>query len=543
VLLDATNGDAKYRDVRSSIFAMSGVSGGALGAATVRSALDDAIRENSTPDSSVTTCVNYPAGMSNPECVLNPPCKESSDLWFLSKEKPEYASSSSVERKWTWRDCLQVLTSGDYLSPAFIGLAFRDWIAPPLGPSQSDSKMGTRGPYQDRSALLEESMERHYNKVVFREDNRACGPIDDKGIDPKGTDKKGFCKPFGYLKNQKENGREPWLPLLLLNSTTVERGRPLITSDIFLSCPAIAPRAKFKDLFPTALDFFELLNSRNEPLNAENIDRTNSDEQRNAKCDGVAANKMRSRGDIRVSTAIVNSARFPLISTQGNLRNLSDQVAVRIVDGGYFDSSGLASLQPLISDLQKEGLHPMVLRLSNDPVHLNDSEIRLPPPRSASTGPNVVAEEQGFWSWLLNRYTSPLDALNNTREGHEEAARVATFEMVTPKFDLRNPETILPSYFPILIYDKIDMKGKGAKWCRSKDGEAVNMPQVSMSWWLSPVTQSFIDLQLCGDNNVRYLNCLLDQLLIVVPKISRSCAEIPDMDSRLLNVPVEFNDR
>jgi len=514
-LLDATSGDLRYRDVRSSIFAMSGVSGGALGVGTVRAALDDALREGK----------------------VGPPCKQSSDLWFLWGNERQHAGASPKERKWTWRDCLQVLTSGDYLSPAFVGLAFRDWLAPPLGPSEYNAKIGARGAYLDRSALLEQSMERHYNNVVFLDSDRACGPAGASEGEDKGIDERGLCKRFGYLQNQREDEHEPWLPVLLLNSTTVERGRPLITSDIFLSCPAIAPRAKFKDLFPTTLDFFELLNSRIEQVNPQAIEERKNEEEE-ANCDGVAANKIRSAGDIRLSTAIVNSARFPLISTQGNITNDGGRsVAVRIVDGGYFDSSGLTTLQPIISDLQREGLRPIVVRLSNDPVHLDEAEIRLPPPRKELTGPNVVPEPQGFWSWLLDRYTSPLDALNNTREGHEEAARVATFEMVT-SFDPK-----IPSYFPILMYDKIDMKGKDSKWCRNNNNEPINMSRVSMSWWLSPVTQGFIDLQLCGDDNVRYLNCLLDQLLIDIQKVSQSCAEIPDMQSRLLKAPLELNVR
>ena len=41
-----------------------------------------------------------------------------------------------------------------------------------------------------------------------------------------------------------------------------------------------------------------------------------------------------------LSTAAHNSARFPIISPAGEIRNRQHQIVDRIVDGGYFENYG-----------------------------------------------------------------------------------------------------------------------------------------------------------------------------------------------------------
>ena len=94
------------------IFAMSGVSGGALGFAIVKAALLDFADAK--------------------------PC---------NKEDGK------------WRPCLQDLVSGDYLSPVFVGLGFRDQVAPPIFPFNDANRWG------DRAALLEIAWERQYMRA------------------------------------------------------------------------------------------------------------------------------------------------------------------------------------------------------------------------------------------------------------------------------------------------------------------------------------------------------------------------------------------
>ena len=96
-IIDRTKGDGAPG---RKIFALSGVSGGAFGAATIRAALADAAERGGAP-----------------------PCVRSAPLWFG-------AASGAPDPSVSWRSCLQLLVSGDYLSSGFIGLGFRDNFAP-----------------------------------------------------------------------------------------------------------------------------------------------------------------------------------------------------------------------------------------------------------------------------------------------------------------------------------------------------------------------------------------------------------------------------
>ena len=98
-LLDRAGGlpDANGRALAPArrIFAISGVSGGSFGAATIRTALADSLALGQGP----------------------PPCQRPTNGWFG-------ADASAVRS--SWRACLQALVAGDYLTPAFVGLAWRD---------------------------------------------------------------------------------------------------------------------------------------------------------------------------------------------------------------------------------------------------------------------------------------------------------------------------------------------------------------------------------------------------------------------------------
>ena len=99
----------------------------------------------------------------------------------------------------------------------------------------------------DRATLLEQAIEEHYNVVVAGE-RTSCGH---------GEDRRGLCRPFGYLPAA-EPGR--WLPLLLLNATSVGSGRQIIASDIYIG--AESPDAdQCKELFPHSYSAFEVLAS------------------------------------------------------------------------------------------------------------------------------------------------------------------------------------------------------------------------------------------------------------------------------------------
>ncbi|MBY5735674.1 hypothetical protein HFO26_36740 [Rhizobium leguminosarum] len=100
---------------------------------------------------------------------------------------------------------------------------------------------------------------------------------------------------------------QPWIPIWMIGGALEEDGRPILTSS---------------------------LNFEN------NIDAWDFH--------SVAS------GDVRLSTAILNGARFPFVSPGGTLRNVQapeDVSEVHIVDGGYFDAAGVEVLRELAKSL------------------------------------------------------------------------------------------------------------------------------------------------------------------------------------------------
>jgi|UPI00056A2110 hypothetical protein len=95
--------------------------------------------------------------------------------------------------------------------------------------------------------------------------------------------------------------------------------------------------------------------------------------------------------DVRLSTAILNGARFPYISSSGTLSNPAMPQAVgsvHIVDGGYFDAAGVETVRGLAQIMLAKGgpaaddaIQPIFLLISNDGIN---------PPYSFETGARIV---------------------------------------------------------------------------------------------------------------------------------------------------------
>ncbi len=152
--------------IRKRIFAISAVSGSATGAAMSVAAFARAGAETRQP------CAN-PA---------------SRTLWYGEEIN-------------NWRDCLEALMAGDFLTPTMIGLTFHDTIR--------------FGWWRDRAALIERSWELQFARIM--------------GI--KQVSWQGGCPgdmrcPFMDLRPREGL----WLPLLLLNGASAATGQRLITT-------------------------------------------------------------------------------------------------------------------------------------------------------------------------------------------------------------------------------------------------------------------------------------------------------------------------
>ncbi len=416
-------------------FAFSGVSGGSFGLASVKAALLDATLH---------------AGD-------GPPC----------------AHASKTEGP--WRGCLERLVAGDYLSPAFVGLAFRDQIAPPVYPFTDTEIWG------DRAVLLEKAWERNYLA-------QRTGDLHATDCGLARTDA-GLCRPFATARS---DGR--WTPLLLLNGTSVQTGRRVIASEIQ---PVWTKGGQAQTLLPWSYDFFDIFGASC---------GTPALDARPNNCASSAGAGDQPWANVRLSTATLLSARFPIISPAGHvhMRGKDNPHGDGIVDGGYFENSGLSTALDVAAGLKAMNLTPIVLSISNDPtvekVPTTPSGSAEPECRSLILRLDVRrAESNSIWIRAGEILQAPLTALLNTRDGHADEATHSLRQRLqawdAQASDLCDPKTA--SFFPIRVY---------------AEGSRFAMPDLSMSWWLSPIVQKALDRQLEHPKNIQQLDLLLRRL-------------------------------
>jgi hypothetical protein len=404
---------------------MSGVSGGALGITLARTALLEAGDKG-------------------------PPCRHAIDIGGHEHGDPRQS----------WRACLQLLAAGDYLSPTVLGMIFRDTLALVISAL-------ARADVADRATFLEQAIEEHYNAVVVGE-RTACGETEDR---------RGLCRPFGYLPKP---GHDRWLPLLLLNATSVDSGRQIIASDLYIGAESPDP-AHCTELFPHSYSVFEVLAS-----GAQGPHRD--------PATGCLAPGLADADDLRLSTAAVMSARFPVVSPKGNLRNRAGTVIEQVVDGSFFDNTGLESLMPLVPLLHARGLRPLVIHIANKPWELRRAGSYVVPGRPADRNDphhiRVDTVSRTSWADALEAISSPLLALNSARSGHVERAEEKMIELVA-----REPAGV---YITPRLYSAPEPdESQESGFCEDEPSLGFSLRNLSMSWWLSPLVRRLIDAQLC----------------------------------------------
>jgi hypothetical protein len=454
-LIDLGQDPAKaaiYGDVHKRIFALSTVSGSSVGALVVRSALADAAENGA---------------------AARPPCTtEGRGSWFGKRAKTRAEPGVRFDPTRSWRDCFQLILAGDFLSPVMVGLAYRDSF--PLGNPFSGTPL-----WPDRATLLEQGFEHRYHRMTspyhgsLRSARSCRNPPAQGPADP--ADDAGLCRRFGYHPDPARAGA--WLPLLFINGTSVSTGRRIVVGDV---CAADRFGSK-RTLFPFAYDLNEIATWPKKP----NADPCEPPADRN----------------IRLSTAATMSARFPIISPYGNLRDRNNDVVDRIVDGGYFENDGLATAADIAEALKHEqfGLQPVIIRVVNEPVR----------PETRILGPDrpLIPDEEERAPF--DGITSIFRALTATRSGHEEGHaayaksavgehrlyEIRVYKLEPPQSAARDQEKTMPLRENPLCRQVIKTKAK--------------MGHVSMSWWMSQSVQAYLDAQLCVKANWGRLECEL----------------------------------
>jgi hypothetical protein len=350
-LLDEAALDADLGNIRNRLFALSTVSGSSVGGAMMRAAWMDAKEAGD---------------------IDNPPCREPTMTASYRSPAAEPQDYNRV-RRGSWRDCFQQLLAGDFLSPVFVGIAYRDIF--PIGNVFTGEALGL-----DRTGLLEQAFERWYRRVVGKSGACEIGDVT------------GLCRRVGHLPQPAMPPAQPqWIPLLFVNGTSVSTGRRVLVSDVRVDC-----------LQEGAVPFLNLAYDSRELRDTRVRAGPRDCAMETAEPPGAAV-------DLRLSTTATMSARFPIISTQGVVRDLSGNIVDSIVDGGYFENDGLATAADIVRELQNRGLHPVVIQTDSEPEEVRETERsradqRPPMPESGART-------------LFDAYTSIGRALYATRSG------------------------------------------------------------------------------------------------------------------------------
>ncbi len=216
--------------------------------------------------------------------------------------------------------------------------------------------------------LYGDLMQRFLPLAIFSDRAQALEKGWESGFKSAYTEDSAFTlnKPFRELFVLAEE--DQWLPNLLLNGTSQETGKRIITSSLTID----------QNIFPDAYDFYKLN-------------------------DGKA---------IAASTAAHNSARFTYVSPAGVI-NTDKHMSGHIIDGGYFENYGATTLSNLLAGLEntsfkdsKRGLLVIVIS--------NDTAIQREFYTDTCLKDGCKIAEQVF----LNEIFAPLYGMLNVRNAH-----------------------------------------------------------------------------------------------------------------------------
>ncbi len=427
-------------------------------------------------------------------------------LWFpnVASANPERANQNvpagqTITREFltdyiTYKDALQAALSNDFISPVAIAYLARDVL------------ILSRLPFvYDRAGILETSWEDAFNDIygTTRETSPLSAPLQTIAPSPGG-----------------------WTPLLFLNATSNETGRRVIVTPVKMTEPTSTGNALFLD----AYDLHEILCSpyRDPKTNAfpelTTLDRIarilpyRFSPVARAKCD----NKKPTSIDVRLSTAAGASSRSPFVSPHGNIRDRRAQIADSVVDGGYFDNSGVVTALEIAQGLKSVDvrLKPFILQVSSEPDWFKDSKLCG---FDGNNGDRPKIPDQADF-----RPLGTLDdvlTVNSTRiaRGYETILELADRAKQLNGSGVRSVAQInicpqpKESFFVKLMerYTGTDDSGqeeRRAAHIRRKAQEEVQYKSVSLSWWLSPPLQAFLDAEIYSAHNQAERNCVLSLL-------------------------------
>ncbi len=447
--LPANKSPKSAREVASQIFAISSVSGGSLGSALFAATLKGR----------------------RARLFGQRPCNARA----LREDKLLFSVPEAVDEKLAypnnWKNCLQAMAAGDFLSPAMISFAFRDNLAVS---SLIGMLTGT-----DRAKSLEAAWTERAGQLTGRRH------LDDALLTFQPT-------------------IEHWMPLLLLNGTSVTTGKRLIATALKTTYTP-ADKLNFAPVV-TAYDPFEQRRRKQDPaqettLFTDSLDLHNLLKYEPRSKTGWTSNSQDQSPplDITLAKAISLSARFPLISPHGNLRSLDGAIIDRVVDGGYFDNSGMLTaleLSTAIESLSNGALKPILIQISNHPVSLEPPRGLAPRPQNK---PDKKADDEIYTASTSRRKQPREPRFRCPEQSFINLTTTAAQRQILPELTavtsaLLNARVARGSH--AIARAALHAKGRFIHFqvAGIKDELGANK-KLSMSWWLSKSVQNALNNQ------------------------------------------------
>ena len=386
----------------------------------------------------------------------------------------------------SYKDALQAALSNDFVSPILAAYFARDLSLVSMFPG-----------FMDRAGVLEMAWEDAFDDVygASKETSPLSGPLQAMGPSP-----------------------GQWTPLLFMNATSIGTGRRVMLTPIKIADPMGTGRSM---LFADSYDFHELLCAPYpDPMTKDYppvslIQRVAGILPALFNPITTCADRKPVSVDVRLSTAAGVSSRAPFVSPHADVRDRRSQLADSIVDGGYFDNSGIVTALDIahgLKDLDAR-LSPFILQVSSDPSWFeasNDCTMQAAYPASPQI-PEVdnfrpmgsLPDPLTIMSTRISRgYETILELPRHAAQMNGGIGSAAQIHIC--------PQPAESFWEFIRKYtEKPEEKMHRMMMTMQKQ---MLYKRISLSWWLSPPLQAYLDGQLYTANNLAERNCVISLL-------------------------------
>lgn len=467
---DLQRRDPSARAFHNQLFAISSVSGSSVGAAFYVGALK----------------MHEEARRNRFEALKT--SLYSQRLWFLNIANAGTENEKFLTDEVTYKDSMQAALSNDFLSPVMMAYLARDV------PTLSRLPM-----VMDRAGVIETTWEDTFNDIygLKRDTSPLSAPLQT------------FVPSAGS-----------WTPLLFLNTTSLETGRRIIATPVKINEPVVPGQPLFVDTY----DLHELFCSAKNVEDLRLSDRVARflpslfSPAAGAKCkDGKPVFI-----DVRLSTAVSMSARSPFVSPHANIRDQNAQIVDSAVDGGYFDNSGAVTAIDIAKALKTidPRLNPFVLQVSSEPEWFptrcqgnQQFAVEHPPLQDESdvkplgTFGNVLTVNATRVARAYETIVQTPDQMRLLNGGVRSDAQI----YVCPQ---RKENFLWNKVLSLTGGTKEQKAAMRERHLQQKTQEdaAQGWKSVSLSWWLSPPLQAYLDGQVYAPHNRAAHGCVLSLL-------------------------------